>query len=300
MDSLHSETVLDGRYRLLDYLDAGGQGEVITAWDEIDHRKVAVKFQHPRGLEGTETYKSCGVPIREEARRGCQLNGIRSIPQVIDCAPDDAVRAYFVMEYIGGKSLRQFIGDYRPVGRHATAAVIAQLCEILDAVHARGLVHRDVKPDNILIDLSGAVWLIDVGSATPAGELAGDRGGTPGYAAPEQYDLTVVPTPRTDLFGLGCTLFEMCMPTKPFVDLHGAPKPDSAPFPPGTPGTMNALLRDLATEMISYDPSNRPDSAGDIHDRLFPLLLSKGSRPPTKVTDHDPTAWYRDGRGALM
>lgn len=300
MDPLRSETVLDNRYRLLDYLAEGGQGQVITAWDEIEHRKVAVKFQHPRGLEGTATYKSCGEDIHAEAGRGHQLNGIRGIPQVIDFAPDDAARAYFVMEYIEGKSLRQFIADYRPVGRHVTAAVIAQLCEILDAVHASSLVHRDVKPDNILIDLSGAVWLIDVGCATPAREPVEDHGGTRGYAAPEQYDLTVMPTPRADFFGLGCTLFEMCMPIQPFADIHGAPTPDSEVFPPGIPDTMNALLSGLAWEMISYDPSGRPDSARDIHDRLFPLLLPKGSRPPRKVTDPDPTAWYRDGRSALM
>ncbi|MBR7836922.1 serine/threonine protein kinase [Actinospica durhamensis] len=300
MGYLFPEEVLENRFRLQKYLGGGGQGEVIVAWDELEEHKVAIKFQFPRNLERSLTFWEDGKPIRDEAVFGETLSGIRGIPRVLHRSPVDAPRAYFVMEFVEGLTLTQYIAAHRPIGERTAASVIGQLCEILDTVHGRGYVHRDVKPDNVIIATSGEVWLIDIGAATPIGERAHQRAGTRGYAAPEQYDKDAVLTASADIFGLGSVLLGMCLPSQPFFDLETRPQPGDQPYSDRIPINMPKTLRELGFEMIAVNPSDRPSTMREVHERLYPSLPLKGSAPPSKVTTPDPTTWYRLGRSTLF
>ena len=290
-----SPVILDNRFRLQSRAGDGGQGQVIEAWDLRDARTVAVKFQHSRAFETSESYARYAREIHDEACTGMSLAGIDGIPSVLHRGMDSG-RAYFAMEYVEGTTLADFIRDNRPLEEHIAAAIIGQLCEILDIVHAQGFVHRDLKPENIMLDATGAAWLIDVGLALRMSSTRHDAAGTHGYAAPEQYDADSPLTGRTDVFGLGCVLLEMCRQTPPFVGLQARPTLGSTVYPDWMPDTMPTLLRDLAYDMIALAEHERPGSAFAVFERLRPALPTKGDPPPAKVTNPDATAWYRSGR----
>ena len=139
-----------------------------------------------------------------------------------------------------------------PVRTQFAAAVMAQLCSIVEQVHRRGLLHRDLKPDNAVVRKDGSVWLLDFGSATRMDE--GDFGpcGTHGYTPPEHH--TDAPhTVRTDVYALGATLFEICVLHVPYAKHEGAPKRETPQFPGIPLEHMDGALRELGLRMVAFD-----------------------------------------------
>src|SRR3954466_14766310 len=206
-------TLLSNRYRLDAEIGHGGMSTVYRAFDTVLERPVAIKLMprdsasHPEQLER----------FRREARAVAQLNHPH-IVTVID-AGEDAGTPFIVFEYVEGETLKERI---RRCGRLAIPESIAYAIEIaraLGAAHERGIVHRDIKPQNVLIDAEGSAKVTDFGIARSLAEegLTGDGRvlGTTDYVSPEQA-LGHPVTGQSDIYSLGICLYEMLVGDVPF------------------------------------------------------------------------------------
>ena len=253
-----------GDYRLESELGEGGMGLVFRATRASDGREVALKvlklalandllFQHR---------------FRQEARAAAEVHEPHLVP-IIEASDADG-RHYLAVDYVAGGSLTDRIADK---GRLDGADVVKMVSEIgagLDALHAAGIVHRDIKPQNILYDLEGTAMLTDFGLAkgraytvlTQPGQVMG----TLDYLAPELIRGEPA-TPLTDVYALGCVAFESVTGKAPFADkslfqvgiahLEEPPPDPSEDRPDLGPGVAAALLTAL-----EKDPAARPPSAG--------------------------------------
>jgi len=200
--------------------------------------------------------------MRREARLTARLGGHRHIVTVHDVFEDDGTPC-LVARYMTGGSLADRL-ERSPAGRLEPQEAIAAGREIANALahaHAHGVVHRDVKPDNVWIDAEGEAALGDFGVAVAEGESA-PPAGTPRYAAPEQT-LGEAATPLSDLFALGVTLYELLCGVRPFdsKDLFRmrAPQPPSSRVP-GVPEALDRLILAL----VAADPADRPKDAATV------------------------------------
>ena len=208
-------TTLNGRYRLEERIAAGGMSTVYRALDETLERQVAVKLMH-REVAGDSDHLE---RFRREARAVAQLSHPQ-IVSVIDAGEDDG-RPYIVLEYVAGETLKHRI---RREGQMPIPEAVAYAIEIargLEAAHAHHIVHRDVKPQNVLIDDEGTAKVTDFGIARTLEEegLTADGRvlGTTDYVSPEQA-LGQHVTGQSDLYSLGVVLYEMLTGEVPF---HG-------------------------------------------------------------------------------
>ena len=211
--SIHVGTTLNGRYRLEARIAAGGMSTVYRALDETLERQVAVKLMNREVASDSDQLER----FRREARAVAQLSHPH-IVGVIDAGEDDG-RPYIVFEYVEGETLKERI---RASGRLPVDEAIAYAIEIaraLGAAHARHIVHRDVKPQNVLIDAEGSAKVTDFGIARTLEEdgLTADGRvlGTTDYVSPEQA-LGQRVTGRSDLYSLGVVLYEMLTGDVPF------------------------------------------------------------------------------------
>src|ERR687884_493020 len=208
-------TRLGGRYRLEARIGQGGMSTVYRALDETLQRQVAVKLLNREVLSDSAQLP----PFRREARAVAQLNHPHVVG-VIDAGEDEG-RPYIVFEHVEGETLKDRI---RRVGRLPVEEAIAYAIEIaraLGCAHAHGIVHRDVKPQNVLIDVEGSAKVTDFGIArtmTEEGLTADGRVlGTTDYVSPEQalgHDVNG----QSDIYSLGVVLYEMLTGDVPF---HG-------------------------------------------------------------------------------
>jgi outer membrane biosynthesis protein TonB len=206
---------LAGRYRLLQKIGEGGAAEVFCAHDDHLDRPVAIKLLHPQFTWDKDARQRFSV----EAKVVASL----SHPNIVSIydfgeGPDGAL--FIVMQFIEGTNLRAALFE---VGRYSTedmAAVALPVCSALSAAHARGLIHRDVKPHNIMVDRQGGVCLTDFGIVKaisgPALTQTGMTFGTAAYLSPEQATGAPV-TPASDIYSLGCVMYEMLAGTPPFM-----------------------------------------------------------------------------------
>ena len=211
----HLGTSLSGRYRLDEQIGTGGMSTVYRAFDTVLERQVAVKLMH-RDMAGHPDQLE---RFRREARAVAQLNHPH-IVQVIDAGEDENM-PYIVFEYVEGETLKDRI---RRFGRLPVPEAIAYAIEIawaLGAAHDRGIVHRDVKPQNVLVDEEGSAKVTDFGIARTLDQegLTADGRvlGTTDYVSPEQA-LGHAVTGQSDLYSLGVVLYEMLTGDVPF---HG-------------------------------------------------------------------------------
>jgi serine/threonine-protein kinase len=253
--------VLGDRYRLERRIAAGGMGQVWRAYDEVLEREVAVKLLRPEYAEHPETLER----FRAEARHAGALSHPH-IAQVYDYQYSGLAQGpYLVMEYVNGPSLAELIAR-GPLTPDLTCDVIAQAAGGLDAAHQAGLVHRDIKPQNMLLTSGGQVKITDFGIAHAAGSAPitapGVVMGTSLYMAPER--IAGGPgTPASDLYSLGIVMWECLAGRPPFAGsaadvmaahLHQA-------MPP-LPGWVPGPLRDTVAGMTAKDPGNRVSDAG--------------------------------------
>src|SRR6059058_4305830 len=204
---------LNGRYRLDAQIGSGGMSTVYRAFDSVLERRVAVKLMHREIAADTDQLER----FRREARAVAQLSHPH-IVGVIDAGEEDG-RPYIVFEYVEGETLKDRI---RRLGRLPVDEAIAYAIEIaraLGAAHARHIVHRDVKPQNVLIDEEGSAKVTDFGIARSLDEegLTADGRvlGTTDYVSPEQA-LGHPVTGQSDVYSLGIVLFEMLTGEVPF------------------------------------------------------------------------------------
>jgi serine/threonine-protein kinase len=203
-----------GKYQLISKLGQGGMGAVYKAHQEAMDRVVALKVL-PRRLAGDQEFTA---RFLREARAAGRLNH-PNVVAGIDAGFADGYY-YFAMEYVEGRSLGDRVGDEGPLPEREVLAYGAQVARALAHAHAAGIVHRDVKPENILVTASGQAKLCDLGLARTADDdmrvtQAGMAVGTPFYISPEQVRGRE-PGPAADVYSLGCTLYHLATGRPPF------------------------------------------------------------------------------------
>jgi eukaryotic-like serine/threonine-protein kinase len=256
-------TVLGGRYELDEQIGNGGYCEVWRATDTVFSRLVAVKLLHPGYARKAEAL----ARFEAEARHAGALSH-DNIARVFDYGePADGQPPYLVMELVDGPSLEDVLAD-GPMDARWSMDVIAQAAAGLEAAHAQGLVHRDVKPANILLASDRIVKVTDFGIAHAVGSAAvtpiGEMVGTPGYLSPEQVAGEPV-TPASDLYALGVVAYECLVGAPPFAGMpleitvahRDRPLP---PLPPSVPADVATFVMQLTAK----DPAWRPRSAAEV------------------------------------
>jgi len=257
--------VLGGRYRLDEEIGSGGMGSVFRGWHLVLDREVAVKVLHPR-LAADESFRARFLREPQMAAR------IRH-PNIIGVhdAADDPEMPYIVMDYVSGGDLRRLVRR----GRLETAealGIVTDVAAALDAAHAHGLVHRDVKPANILLGESG-VLLTDFGLAKLSSGAAdmtrtGIFLGTPYYAAPEQFEGAKA-SASADVYSLGCVLYECLSGAVPFAyesefRLGLAHREEQPPRLSDTRPELGTRLDEVVARAMAKRPEDRYPSAGAV------------------------------------
>lgn len=202
------------RYRIVDIKTGGGFGTVYICWDEKLKRRVAIK-----SIPLTD---EAGVPLSEampDALAEARTAGFLNHPGIVNMLDfeEDAYHAYLIMEHIDGCTLAELIQQAGIIPFDEAAHIITQLADALTFAHENGVLHLDIKPENILIDHQANVKLSDFGMANlaSAAGYVGARGGTLGYMPPEQLSLQKVDR-RSDVFAFACVCYEMLSADAPF------------------------------------------------------------------------------------
>jgi hypothetical protein len=284
--------VLDGRYRLERVLGSGGMG---TVWHGLDlrlDRPVAVKVLSGGGLSLPKAMERFG----REARAVARLSHPNIVP-VYDVGADDD-DPYLVMELIDGSTVAQLLDD-GPLALADVLGIGSQVCDGLTAAHVAGIVHRDIKPTNLIVTAAGVVKICDFGVARLLDHAdlteSAVAMGSPKYMAPEQISGDPVDA-RTDLYGLGCSMYAMLTGRPPFASgtplsvahqhVTAAPEPVTM-HRPEVPPEVAALIADL----LAKAPSARPPDAAAVQvriaaaaDRLAAAGPVAGARPAAPAT----------------
>ena len=208
-----SGRVLAGRYELGQMLGSGGMAEVYAAADRRLGRTVAVKVLRP-DLARDESVRS---RFRREAQSAASLNH-PTVVAVHDTG-DDASEPFIVMEYVPGHTLRDVMQRGQPMPTSQALAITAGVLTALEIAHRAGIVHRDIKPGNVMITPDGAVKVMDFGIARAMSDdltITQTVVGTPAYLSPEHAEGRPVDV-RSDLYSTGCVLFELLTGRPPFV-----------------------------------------------------------------------------------
>ncbi|WP_418960713.1 protein kinase domain-containing protein [Streptomyces tritici] len=264
--------VLARRYELRQLLGRGGMGEVWAADDRRLQRRVAVKVipDHASSQEMLDLFF-------REARTAGGLSH-PGVVTVYDLGQEDDGAVFLVMELVSGRDLRSVLRQDGPPEPADAVDWIAQVADALAATHAAGVVHRDLKPDNLMLTGSGRVKILDFGIARYLSTvtMASRVIGTPAYMPPERLK-GKTGDGRSDLYSLGCVLHELLTGRTPFgvLDYHAqifahiseTPEPPSA-LRPGLPAALDRLVADL----LAKDPDLRPASAAELRDRLRTCL----------------------------
>jgi serine/threonine-protein kinase len=314
-------TTLAGRYRLIGLLGAGGMGQVWRAVDERLGRPVAVKV-----LTRPED-EDLVLRLDSEARAAASLSDphVVAVHDIGEAQVDGSRVVYLVMELVEGRSL----GEVLAGGLPAVGDVVAwgeQICRGLHAAHRAGVVHRDIKPANILLTADGRVKVCDFGIARRADALGhpltgtGVVIGTPSYMSPEQARGDAVIGPGSDLYSLGCLLYELLTGEPPFP---GGGWPVLAQHLNQVPALVRSCLPEvpaeldrLVAELLRKNPLNRPADAAEVARRLRTLRapgaaatvpataveLGRTARvhaAPATVSPPEPTAPCAGAEGAV-
>jgi hypothetical protein len=272
-----------GRYRLERKIGRGGAGAVWRAHDERLDRPVAVK-QIPIAPDAEASSRSRAL---REARAAARLR-VPNVVQVYDVIEDDA-NAYLIMELVDAPNLSTLVRRRGPLEAPTAAAMGLQILDALEAAHRVGILHRDVKPSNVLID-DDTPRLTDFGIARlgddPALTSTGVVMGTPAYIAPEHARGEDI-GPAIDLYGLGATLYYAVEGESPFGGEGSLSTVMAVVSSPPRPMTRAGPLTDLLTELLSKDPGDRPE-ADEIRRRLRRIANSAG-HARTRVLPVPPT-----------
>ncbi|MDQ4116993.1 MAG: serine/threonine protein kinase, partial [Actinomycetota bacterium] len=280
-------TRIGNRYRLDERIGAGAMGAVWRGTDELLNRTVAVKELLAAAVPSPEQLEESRQRILREGRIGARLQHAHVI-SMFDVVVHDE-RPWLVMEYLPSRSLAAVLAEKGPMSPRETAAVGRQVADGMAAAHAAGVVHRDIKPGNVLIAEDGRTKITDFGVSRAVDDVqltrTGVIAGTPAFLAPE-VARGQEPTAASDVFALGATLYAAVEGEPPFgLDdnayalLHKVAT--GAPRPPEQAGPMTALLMRL----LSNDPAERP-SASQARDSLARIAAGQtvaGLATPTQA-----------------
>jgi serine/threonine protein kinase len=266
-----TEYLLAGRYRLTDRIATGGMGEVWRAEDNLLNRDVAVKLL-PTGRAGDEAFLA---RFRAEARYAASLSH-PGIARVYDYGESSEFGgAYLVMELVEGDPLSAILADAGRLSPDVTLDIVSQSARALEAAHEAGIVHRDIKPGNLLVTADGTTKITDFGIATAVAAAqashlteTGMVMGTAMYVSPEQATGSQV-TEASDIYSLGVVAYECLAGRPPFtasepIAIAYAHKHEPVPaLPPDVPEPV----ADLVYHMLAKTPEERPASVQEVADR---------------------------------
>ena len=295
---------LSDRYELGEILGFGGMSEVHLARDLRLHRDVAVKVLRADLARDPSFY----LRFRREAQNAAALNhpAIVAVYDTGEAATPAGPLPYIVMEYVDGVTLRDIVHTDGPMPARRALEVIADACQALNFSHQHGIVHRDVKPANIMISKTGAVKVMDFGIARAIADSGNSVTataaviGTAQYLSPEQARGEQVDA-RSDVYSLGCVLYEVLTGQPPFVGdspvavayqhVREDPVPPSQKRPDISPELDAVVLKALAK-----NPDNRYQSAAEMRNDL--VRVHSGEKPdaPKVMTHADRTMMMSSSR----
>ncbi|MBW5421018.1 protein kinase, partial [Streptomyces sp. BG9H] len=285
--------LIAGRYRLLAKLGHGGMGTVWRAKDETVDREVAVKEPRlPDHLPARERANAF-ERMRREARAAARLDH-PAVVNVHDVAVEDG-QPWIVMELVQGRSLGAALQE-GTLGAREAARIGLDVLNALDAAHQAGILHRDVKPDNVMLGRHDRVILTDFGIAQIEGETnltdTGGFVGSPEFIAPERV-LGQRPGPASDLWSLGVVLYAATEGVSPFRRSNTPATLQSVlNATPAAPASASGPLAEAINGLLAKDPAHRPDAA------RVRALLEEAARPPQPAPTQVVTvAGGGDGRG---
>jgi serine/threonine protein kinase len=266
-----SDYLLAGRYRLTDRIAAGGMGEVWRGEDELLNREVAVKLL-PTGRAGDEAFLA---RFRAEARYAASLSH-PGIARVYDYGESSEFGgAYLIMELVHGEPLSAILARAGRLSADATLDIVSQAARALDAAHQAGIVHRDIKPGNLLVAAGGTTKITDFGIATAVAAAqashlteTGMVMGTAMYVSPEQATGAPV-NAASDIYSLGVVAYECLAGHPPFTasePLAIAFAHKHEPVPP-LPADVPEPVADLVYHMLAKTPEERPVNVRAVADR---------------------------------
>ncbi|HEX8939600.1 MAG TPA: protein kinase, partial [Candidatus Limnocylindrales bacterium] len=273
--------VIGGRYRLVELLGEGGMATIYRAHDAQLERDVAVKLLRPEYGRDPDFV----ARFRAEAQNAASLSH-PGIVSVFDFGTDPA-GPFIVMEYVEGEDLATLLRRNGPLPPRRAARLTAEVARALEAAHERGIVHRDVKPSNVLLASDGRVKVVDFGIARALSEaqltLPGTTLGSVHYFSPEQARGEQA-TPASDVYALGILLFELLAGRRPWEGDSAAsialarlqgPAPMVSEARAGIPPVLEAIDR----KALALEPAARFASAAAMADALDAFLADRGTVP---------------------
>jgi len=274
-----------GIYRIVDYIGRGGMGEVYKGEHGVLGRVVAIKVL-PRKKSTPEEIAS----FLRESRVLARLDH-ENLVRAFDAGEEKNV-FFLVTEYVAGTDLRKLVRAKGPLTMASAASIISQVTAALEHSHQQGLVHRDVKPGNVLVTPEGRAKLSDLGLAGSLHGSAEDDPrsgkivGTADYLSPDQIEAPWNPTPAWDVYSLGCTLYYSVTGKVPFpggstndkIRAHRQLRPlDPRRLNP----ELSARFVDVIADMMAKNPAERISSAKEVAARLAPWINTPGQAAPT-------------------
>ena len=294
MTEVEHPPLLGGRYQLGELIGTGGMADVRRGRDVRLGRDVAVKVLRP-DLARDPSFQA---RFRREAQAAASLN-VPSIVSVYDTGEDPHGVPYIVMEHVEGRTLRDVLQEEGRLLPQRALELTADICAALEVAHSAGIVHRDVKPANVMLTRSGEVKVMDFGIARAAADTSGMTQtaaviGTAAYLSPEQARGEHVDA-RSDLYSTGCLLYELVTGAPPFTGdspvavayqhVREDPVPPSA-YDPTLPPAVDAVV----LTSMAKNPANRYQSAHDMREDLLraragepvgaPAVLDVATTPP--------------------
>ena len=273
MTDPQAPTVLGGRYELGPRIGSGGMADVFRGTDVRLGRDVAVKVLRA-DLARDPSFQA---RFRREAQAAASLNASTIVP-VFDTGTDDNGVPYIVMEFVDGRTLREVLTEEGRLLPQRALEVTADVCAALEAAHAAGIVHRDIKPGNVMLNRGGDVKVMDFGIArAAAGSSAMTQTaaviGTAAYLSPEQARGEHVDA-RSDLYSTGCLLYELITGGPPFTGdspvavAYQHVREDPTP-PSAYDETLSTEIDAVVLKAMAKNPANRYQSAGEMREDLL-------------------------------
>jgi eukaryotic-like serine/threonine-protein kinase len=301
---------LTDKYKLLDFIGHGGMGKVFLCEHLLLHRLVAIKLlQLTPGEAGSDAATRTLERFYREARAVAALDD----PNIVHLYDVDRAghNPFMVMEYVDGNNLHAVVADHGPLDPARAAHYVAQAARGLHHAHQAGLIHRDVKPANLMLDRAGVVKILDLGLARFYQDPARNQNitarydkkiviGTVDFMAPEQAEDSSAVDARSDVYSLGCTLYFLLTRKVPFPDrtvpqkMYAHQTKAPAPVSEITPGVPGELL-EVLDRMMAKDPNERYQTPAEVEQALAPWTATPVPPPAAKEMPEHSAAFYKLG-----